>query len=226
MNTPDIARVRADFDEIAALEDVSGSGIDRYDDFLLSLVPDGARTVLDVGCGAGRLCRAIARPDRQIVGIDLSPGMIRRAEAGPIPPGVSLMCGDFMTAGFDHEFDCVISAAAMHHMPLADSFDRLRALVRPAGRLIVQDLRRDEGVLDQLRAYTALAHTCAGRFVRTGRLRSPPHVLAVWDRHCAGERYLSWTEAQQLAASFAPPAAIQYHWMWRYTIVWDKPGSQ
>jgi len=136
--------------------------------------------VLDVGCGVGRLCRAIARPGRQIIGIDLSPGMIRRAGADSIPAGVSLVCGDFMTADFHHEFDCVISSAAMHHMPV-DAFDRLRALVRPAGRLIVQDLRRDEGVLDQLRAYTALAHKAAGRFVRTGRLRTPPHVLAVMD---------------------------------------------
>jgi len=225
MTTPDLARVRADFDEIAGLEDASGSGTGRYDDFLLSLVPAHARTVLDVGCGVGRLCRAIARPGRQVIGIDLSPGMIRRAGADSIPAGVSLVCGDFMTADFHHEFDCVISSAAMHHMPV-DAFDRLRALVRPAGRLIVQDLRRDEGVLDQLRAYTALAHKAAGRFVRTGRLRTPPHVLAVWDRHGAGERYLSWTEAQQLAVSFAPPAGIRYHWMWRYTIVWDKPGSQ
>jgi SAM-dependent methyltransferase len=221
----DLARVRADFDEIAGLEDASGSGTDRYDDFLLSLVPANARTVLDVGCGVGRLCRAIARPDRQIIGIDLSPGMIRRAGAGSIPASVSLVCGDFMTAAFHHEFDCVISSAAMHHMPV-DAFDRLRALVRPAGRLIVQDLRRDVGVLDQLRAYTALAHKAAGRFVRTGRLRTPANVLAVWDRHGAGERYLSWTEARQLAFSFAPPAGIHYHWMWRYTIVWDKPGSQ
>lgn len=226
MNTPDLARVRADFDEIAALEDASGSGTDRYDDLLLSLVPESACTVLDVGCGVGRLCRAIARHDRRVVGIDFSPGMIRRAEAGLFPAGVSFVCGDFMTADFHDEFDCVISSAAMHHMPVEESFDRLRALVRPGGRLIVQDLRRDEGVLDQLRAYTALAHKAAGRFVRTGRLRTPPHVLAVWYRHGAGEQYLSWTEAQQLAVSFAPPAGIHYHWMWRYTIVWDKPGSQ
>jgi SAM-dependent methyltransferase len=221
MSLPDLARVRADFDAIAALEDSSGT--DRYDAFLVSLVPADAKTVLDVGCGLGRLCRAVGRPGRRIVGIDLSPGMIARAQTSASSANVSLLCGDFMDARFDEQFDCVISSAAMHHMPIEPSFSRLRALVRLGGRLIVHDLRRDEGVSDQLRAYTALAHKCAGRLLRTGRLRTPPHVLTVWNRHGEGEHYLSWTEARQLAAAFTPPAAIHYHWMWRYTLVWDKP---
>lgn len=87
-------------------------------------------------------------------------------------------------------------------------------MLRTGGRLIVQDLRRDEGVIDTARAYTALAHKAAGRWIRTGRLRTPPHVLAVWYRHGEGEHYLSWTEARQLAASFSAPALIHYHWMW------------
>ena len=217
-------RVRADFDEIAAIDD-SRSGTDRYDRFLLSLVPPAAIDILDVGSGLGHLCGQLDREGRSIVGVDLSPGMVRRAQSGSSSARISFICGDFMTTAFNMPFDCVISSAAMHHVPVEAGFERLIDLVRPGGRLIVQDLRRDESLIDRLRAYTALAHNLAGRLMRTGRYGTPPHLLAVWNRHGEGERYLSWTEAQQLAASLDPPAQIYYHWMWRYTLVWDKPHA-
>lgn len=218
-------RVRADFDEIAGLDDPS-SGTDRYDRFLVSLVPRAAIDILDVGSGLGRLCGLLDHDGRSIVGVDLSPGMVRRAQSGPSSPGISFICGDFIITAFNITFDCVISSAAMHHVPVKAGFERLIDLVRPGGRLIVRDLRRDESLIDRLRAYTALAHNLAGRLMRTGHYGTPPHVLAVWNRHGEGERYLSWTEAQQLAASLDPPAQIYYHWMWRYTLVWDKPPAR
>ena len=54
----DIQRVRADFDQIATFGDESGA--DRYNSFLVSLVPAHAVDVLEVGCGLGRLAAAIA----------------------------------------------------------------------------------------------------------------------------------------------------------------------
>jgi 2-polyprenyl-3-methyl-5-hydroxy-6-metoxy-1,4-benzoquinol methylase len=52
-------RVRKDF-EIARLADHHGGGTDRYDSFLLSLVPREAVSVLDVGCGLGRFSAKLA----------------------------------------------------------------------------------------------------------------------------------------------------------------------
>ena len=48
----DTDRIRKDFDEIARLADPGASGTDRYDEFLLSLVPVDARSILDVGFAA------------------------------------------------------------------------------------------------------------------------------------------------------------------------------
>jgi SAM-dependent methyltransferase len=221
MSSHDIARVRADFDQIASFG--HQSGVDRYDAFLLSLVPSSAVDVLEVGCGSGRFAAAMAGSPRKVVGLDLSPAMIDRArrESSPL---VSFTCGEFLAHEFNGaQFDCLVTAAALHHMPMEPSIRKMVQLLRPGGRLIVHDLRRDDGVADSFRAYLTLGHHLSLRFIRTGLLRSPSRVRAAWLRHGRDEHYLSWREVERAADALLPKSRVFYHWMWRYTIVWDKP---
>lgn len=217
-------RIKADFDEIARLTDDSGT--DRYEKLLLSLVPVDARRVLDVGCGLGRLTRAIARSGRQVVGIDLSPVMIERARAVTPLFDVTFIEGDFLSVDVGRRpFDCVVSAAALHHMQADAALHHMAALIRPGGRLILHDLRRNVTAREWLRAAIAFAHEKTGRLIRTGRIRSPRRVRQAWSRHGAGETYLSCLEARAMADRHFPGATLFNHWLWRYTIVWDKPGG-
>lgn len=216
--------VQADFDEIARLADPGASGTDRYDTFLLSLIPADARRVLDIGCGLGRLTQQIAMGNREVLGVDVSPAMIERARSTSTSDRVSFLEGDFLEVDLSgREWDCVASAAALHHMPHDVALTRMVALIRPGGRLIVHDLRRDSGVTDSIRAYSALAHTAFATLVRTGRPRPPKRVRDAWARHGAKETYRSLEEAQALADRHLPGASVLNHWLWRYTIVWDKP---
>jgi 2-polyprenyl-3-methyl-5-hydroxy-6-metoxy-1,4-benzoquinol methylase len=217
------AKIRSDFDEIARLAETGASGTDQYDPFLVSLVPADAIDVLDVGCGLGRLTSALARGNREVLGIDLSPAMIERARMAAATQRVSFVCGDFLYLEFGARvFDCVISAATLHHMPEDVALARMVGLLRPGGRLIIQDLRRDACLADMVRSHVALAQVALGRLVRTGRLRSPRKVRQEWERHGAGETYLSLREAQALANRLLLGARVYDHWLWRYTIVWDK----
>ena len=220
MNT---VRVRADFDEIARLADSGASGTDRYDRFLLSVVPANAMDVLDVGCGLGRLTSALATRNRDVLGVDLSPAMIERARLTVGRPGVSFLCGDFLQLDFGAQrFDCVVSGAALHHMSQDAGVVRMAGLLRPGGRLIIHDLRRDSGVAEVVRSHVALAQVALGRFVRSGQVRSPRAIREAWERHGATETYLSRPEAKALAKRLLPGAHVYTHWLWRYTIVWDK----
>src|SRR5882762_6418625 len=145
MNTE---RVRNDFDQIARLSDCHLGGGDRYDSFLLSLVPNDAVSVLDIGCGLGRLTLKLARHSREVTGVDLSPEMIARArEGGRAAPHVVFLRGDFLEQNFtEEEFDCVISAAALHHMPENVAVPRMVELLRPGGRLVIHDIRSNVGL--------------------------------------------------------------------------------
>ena len=220
------ATVRDDFDAIARLSDRYDSGSDRYDAFLASHVPACATRVLEIGCGLGRLAARVAAPGREVIGVDLSPEMIARARAlGAGTPGLGFECADF----FDLDpgagrFECVLSAAVLHHLDADAAIARMMLLLAPGGRLVLHDLRADEGIADRARAAWALAHHALGRLARTGRPRSPKVVRQAWARHGAGEVYLTFREARALASRLLPGSAVYYHWLWRYTIVWDRPA--
>lgn len=222
MNTE---RVRNDFDEIARLSDCHGVGSDRYDSFLMSQVPMNAVSVLDVGCGLGRLTAKLARQDREVIGVDLSPEMIARAtKSGRATGQLSFLCGDFLQQGFAaQQFDCVISAATLHHLPEDVAVRRMTELLCPGGRLVIHDMRADAGVGQRVMTSFAFAQVSALRLLRSGRLRSPRVVRDAWARHCADEKYLTHREAEALAVRLLPGARLFYHWLWSYTIVWDKP---
>lgn len=223
MPAANLAAVRDDFDAIARLSDTYGSGSDRYDAFLAGQVPARATRVLDIGCGLGRLAARVGGAGREVLGVDLSPEMIARARAlGAGTPGLRFECGDFFDLHPEGSgYDCVLSAAVLHHMDADAAIGRMIGLLAPGGRLILHDLRADEGVVDRARAALALAHHALGRLARTGRLRSPKVVRDAWARHGAGEAYLTLRGARSLAARRLPGSLVYNHWLWRYTIVWD-----
>ncbi len=221
-------RVRNDFDHIARLSDCHRDGADRYDSFLLSLVPINTVSVLDIGCGLGRLAVKLAIPNREVTGVDLSPEMIARArKEGQGARKLTFVCGDFLERDFTaQQFDCVISAAALHHMPENVAVPRMVDLLRPGGRLVIHDIRSNVGPGDWLRLNFAVAQVAAVRLWRTGRVRNPRAIREAWERHCADETYLTQPEAKALADRLLPGARLFYHWLWSYTIVWDKPRGE
>lgn len=218
-------QIRRDFDEIARLGDAFDSGSGRYDAFLVSLVKRDAARVLDVGCGKGRLTRkAASRVAGHVIGIDWSPEMIAAARARTSGGRVSFVCAEFMAWSVDQApYDCIMSAATLHHMDTGRAIERMVALLSPGGRLVIHDVRRTSGFLDQLSAVIGLAWDAVRRLITSGRLLDPRHVREMWARHGAGETYLTALEASRLASTRLPGARVYRHWSWRYTIVWDKP---
>ena len=219
-------RIRREFDALAAVVDAHGSGVDHHDAFLCALVPDDAVDVAEIGCGLGRLARKLARPGRRVLGVDLSPEMIARARAkSQGVGGVTFLCADFLSEELEgRTFDAVVSVATLHHVPPHAGLAGLARLVRPGGRLIVQDLRVTDGLLDELRACSTLIPRALKRWARTGRLLEPRAVRDAWKRHGRTETYPSFEEARRLATEHLPGVRVDKHWDWRYTAVWQRPS--
>jgi SAM-dependent methyltransferase len=107
-------------------------------------LPTGRERALDVGCGVGRLTRALAAHFGTCLGIDISPRMIDEARAH----NVGLGNVSFAVAGAQHlscgEFDLVMSRLVLQHLSsqkeIVRAIDALAAAVRPGGGALVFDV--------------------------------------------------------------------------------------
>ncbi|MET8975341.1 class I SAM-dependent methyltransferase [Streptomyces sp. NPDC004539] len=129
-----------DYDKEAERYDALRGGEPRAEEAagaVLRLVPEAARTLLDLGCGTGIVTRRLAedRPALKVTGADLTHGMARHA-AARIPGAIVL--GDSRQLPFrPGTFDAVTSVWLLHLLPTPDDVRRTVAecarLLRPGG---------------------------------------------------------------------------------------------
>ncbi|MGD0076678.1 MAG: methyltransferase domain-containing protein, partial [Candidatus Binataceae bacterium] len=76
------------------------------------LAPKRGERILDLGCGDGALTEKLAATGAIVVGVDGSGEMVAAARAR----GLDARVMDGQALEFDHEFDAVLSNAAIHWM--------------------------------------------------------------------------------------------------------------
>jgi SAM-dependent methyltransferase len=114
-----------------------------------ALPPPPAR-VLEIGAGDGDLARALADAGYDVVAID---------PAGTVPPVEPVALLEISEA--DGSFDAAVACVSLHHVePLRESCARLAEVVRPGGRLIVDEFDIDR--FDQRAAQWWLDRRMAG----------------------------------------------------------------
>jgi SAM-dependent methyltransferase len=94
-------RYQARLDALAA----TGKAMHGEADLVMVFSP---RSVLDAGCGTGRVARELARRDVEVVGVDVSESMI--ATAREHDPGLEWIVDDMATVDLGRTFDVVVMA--------------------------------------------------------------------------------------------------------------------
>jgi SAM-dependent methyltransferase len=100
--------------------------------------PVAGRRVLDAGCGTGRASVWLADQGADVVGVDVSPQMLRRAQAD-VPAGTFLVTDLAEPLPFaDESFDVVVSSLVMHYLrDWVPTLRELRRVLRPDGALVM-----------------------------------------------------------------------------------------
>jgi len=216
--------VQKDFDKIALIQVDSRSHYEHYQEYLLRQIPSHCENVLEIGCGTGDFSRLLAKRADRIWAVDLSPKMIEVArEKSRNYPNINYSVADALEMEFSPEqFDCIVSIATLHHMPMEKIVLRVKQALKVNGTLLVLDLFQWEGLSDFITS--ALAFPVKGflNLINSGRLRAPRHVREAWAEHAKNDTYLTVSQVRKICRDLLPGATVTKHLLWRYSIVWKK----
>jgi trans-aconitate 2-methyltransferase len=141
------------YDRISAIQQRWGAEV------LERLRLTGDETVLDAGCGSGRVTQMLATrlPRGRVIAVDASPSMVEAARAtlensaGEGGAHVEVRLGNLLDLELAEPLDAVISTATFHWIADHEGLFRgMRAALGPGGRLVAQC--GGEGNIERLRA--------------------------------------------------------------------------
>jgi trans-aconitate 2-methyltransferase len=141
--------------DAASYDRVSNPQVEMAEAVLERLPLRGDETVLDAGCGSGRVTALLLDrlPEGHVVAVDSAPSMVEHARAAlgnaigapPAEPAASarrratVLCASLTELTLAEPVDAAFSNAVFHWIADHDRlFERLFAALRPGGRLVAQ----------------------------------------------------------------------------------------
>lgn len=209
-------QIRAQFDRAAAAYGTSPIFAKGHDLTLMveAASPTPDLKVLDVGCAAGHTAFAFAPQVREVVGVDLSQGML--AEAAQQAAARSLENVRFQEASAtalpfaDEHFDLVTCRYAAHHFPsLPPVLAEVMRVLKPGGQFLLVDIISPEDAalaafINQVEVLRDPSHSCDWKLsewqAAFARVELSFSVVAEWRLPLD---FADWTARQQ-----TPPAAV------------------
>ena len=204
----------------------TGGADPEYEDQILPLVArhlDGARRVLDIGCGEGQVARHVAGTGAEVLGLDPAPSQVREARRRGGGPRYAQARAEALPWR-NGSFDAVVACLAFEHVDAIDVAIH-EVAARPSTRWPVPAARRTPAAAgaaqrlgrgpDHRRAL--LAHRCLpprarrGRRGRAGvRLRFIHRPLSRYV-HALGRAGLLVDDMEE-----PPPPAALLETLWRF----------
>lgn len=154
LRAADYARLRPDYPQAA----------------LGAAVPAGARVVLDLGAGTGKLTGALIDRGHQVIAVEPLAGML--AELVHLFPAAQAICGSAENIPVaDSAVDAVVVGQAFHWFDTDRALDEIARVLRPGGSLALlwnHDDESDPLVREIYRALTAAGRPFGGTTGRGG----------------------------------------------------------
>ena len=115
-----------------------GKAQDKYAELLFSHIPQGTRTILDVGCGSGKTAQQLLAKGFTVDCV--SPGKILTAYARQmLGDSVEFFQCKFEDIKTDKKYDLVLFSESFQYIPMDKSIPGALALLNPGGHIMVSD---------------------------------------------------------------------------------------
>jgi trans-aconitate 2-methyltransferase len=127
--------------DAATYDRVSAPQVEWAERVLERLPLRGDETVLDAGCGSGRVTKMLLErlPRGRVVAVDSALSMVEHAREALGPERATVFQADLTELVLDAPVDAAFSNAVFHWVPDHDElFARLHAALRPGGLLVAQ----------------------------------------------------------------------------------------
>lgn len=190
----------------------------HYQPVILRAVPPRCGPALDVGCGDGMLARRLAERCTEVTGIDRDDRMIAlaREQARAREGHINFVVADFLAYPLpEASFDFVCANTSLHHMDFAAALTKMVRVLRPGGRLAIIGLASDGSLAD-------LVASAAG---------VPVNLIyrAVYHEGNSGapikDPDMTWGQVRATANTLLPGVRYRRQLLWRYSLLWRKPGG-
>lgn len=219
-----MSSIEADFDRLALLDDEGWTANNHYHKFLLKHVPQNCENALEIGCGTGAFARLLAKRCQRVIGLDLSPEMIRVARSRSSQfHNLEFQLADAMTWDFpESHFDYVCSIATLHHLQQRELFVKMKDALKPGGVFVVLDLVESNSLVERMLDVIGLGVSGSLRLIHNGRLKPPAAVRKAWEQHGKHDSYSTVSDVRALSNEILPGASVRRHLLWRYSLVYQK----
>jgi ubiquinone/menaquinone biosynthesis C-methylase UbiE len=139
------------------------------------LEPDHGETILDAGCGTGIFVNDLIGAGAQVVGLELSPAMLRRSQVKFSGQAFFAVQGDMLRLPFaDNTFHKTASNTAIEFIEDARSaIEELLRVTRPGGVIVVTTLNSLSPWADRRQKAAQKGHPLFGQAI----FRSPEELL-------------------------------------------------
>ena len=125
--------------------------MNRWDgDLFLDLLElDSTKSVLEIGCGTGRLAVKVAPKVGLFTGIDISPKTVSVAKTHIHLENSRLVCGDFLKFSFKEKFDVIYSSLTFMHIENKQkSIEKISKLLNNNGICVISLDKTQNDFLD------------------------------------------------------------------------------
>jgi SAM-dependent methyltransferase len=128
-----------EFDDIWKL----GPAQERYAEKLFSLIPEGTKTILDVGCGSGKTAQALTKLGYKVECVSPSK-LLNKYAQGILGAETPVHTAKFEDFNSDKKFDLVMFSESFQYIAIDDAINGAMKFLKPNGHILVADFfKRD-----------------------------------------------------------------------------------